>query len=258
MLHHKTFGQGPALLVLHGLFGSLDNWITLGRRWAEHFSVYLVDQRNHGRSFHSQEWTYAAMAEDLHELMDHEGILQGHLLGHSMGGKTVMTFADLYPERIDRLMVADMGMRAYPPHHNDILAALSRVDLQQIDHRQDADAQLAAAGIAEPGIRQFLTKSLYRSGQGWAWRFNLPVIERQYHQVIAPVELGHPFEGPTLFLSGGRSSYVQPGDRADIQQAFPQAQFEVIEQAGHWLHAEAPQAFSQQVLAFLGATAQAD
>jgi esterase len=250
ILHFKSMGRGPALIVLHGLFGSLDNWITLGRQWAEHYSVYLIDQRNHGRSFHSGEWTYQAMAEDLHALMDSEGILQAHLLGHSMGGKTVMTFAGQYPERIDRLVVADMGVRAYPPHHNDILAALSRVNLAQANSRQEVDEQLAQ-GIAEVGVRQFLTKGLTRTEAGFAWRFNLPVIEREYHELIRAVEVEHPFEGPTLFLSGGRSHYVQAADRTEILESFPQARFVEIEQAGHWLHAEAPQEFSQVVMGFL-------
>jgi esterase len=249
-LNFKSMGQGPALIVLHGLFGSLDNWISLGRQWAEDYSVYLVDQRNHGRSFHSDEWSYEAMAQDLYAWMDSEGILQAHLMGHSMGGKTVMTFAGHYPERIDRLVVADMGLRAYPPHHEDILAALAQVDLSQVSSRQDADEQLAR-GIAEPGIRQFLTKGLARTDEGFAWRFNLPVIEQQYQEIISEVTLDYPFERPALFLSGGRSSYVQQEDRADILAAFPQARFAVIEQAGHWLHAEAPQAFSQQVMRFL-------
>jgi pimeloyl-ACP methyl ester carboxylesterase len=250
ILHHKTFGQGPALIVLHGLFGSLDNWLTLGRAWAEHYSVYLVDQRNHGRSFHSDTWTYQAMAEDVHALMESEGILKAHLLGHSMGGKTVMQFAGMYPERIDRLMVADMGIRGYEPHHDEILQALAQVDLESVDSRQEADEQLAQ-GIAEPGIRQFLAKSLARMDGGFAWRFNLPVISQQYQQIIQAVTLPHPFEGPTLFLSGGKSHYVQPEDHAEILQAFPQAQFVEIPGAGHWLHAEAPDAFSQQVMQFL-------
>jgi len=251
-LNAKTFGQGPALIVLHGLFGSLDNWVTLARQWAEHFSVFLVDQRNHGRSPHHEEWSYGVMAEDLAHFMEEQGIRQAHLLGHSMGGKTVMRFALDHPERVDHLIVADMGVKPYPPHHRAIIEALQRVDLSQVRSRQEADEQLKA-GITEAGIRQFLLKSLGRNEEKQlAWRFNLPVIAQHYEEVLAPIEGHGAFDGPALFLSGGRSPYVKTEDHGLIRAMFPQAQFEVIPEAGHWLHAEAPVAFSRQLLRFLG------
>jgi len=252
-LNHKVYGQGPALIVLHGLFGSLDNWATLARQWGEQYSVYLVDQRNHGRSPHHDEWNYKVMAEDLFEFMDSHQIYQAHLLGHSMGGKTVMKFADLYPERIDKLIVADMAPKAYPPHHTEILKALTSLDLRQVGSRSDAQKMLSA-GIPEAGVQQFLLKSLHRKeNREFGWRFNLDVIHQNYPEVLAEVSLFQPFEQPTLFLYGEKSHYVKPTDFEMIREMFPQALFEGIPNAGHWLHAEAPSIFSKHLLNFLSA-----
>lgn len=250
-LNAKIMGQGPALIVLHGLFGSLDNWITLGRQWSERFSVYLLDQRNHGRSPHHEAWDYRVMAQDLADFMDQQGIPQAHLLGHSMGGKTVMQFALDHPERVARLVVADMAPKAYRPHHEAIIEALGGVDLSRVASRQEVDQALQAS-IAEASIRQFLLKGLGRNEQKeLAWKFNLPVIARDYAKVLADVEGELPFEGPALFIYGGKSTYLQPEDQPAIRERFPAAEFVALPQAGHWLHAEAPEAFSTEVMRFL-------
>ena len=175
-LNVKTLGQGPGLIILHGLFGSLDNWMSHARKLAESYSVYLIDQRNHGKSPHSDSWDYPIMAEDLYHLMDQEGIYTSHILGHSMGGKTAIQFAMQHPERIDKLIVADMGVKAYSPHHTQIIEALNAVDLDEVDSRQAVDALLESR-IPNPGIRQFLLKGLGRNGEeGFAWKFNLKVL----------------------------------------------------------------------------------
>lgn len=250
-LNVKSFGQGPALIILHGLFGSLDNWVTLGKILSENFSVYLIDQRNHGRSPHRETWNYAVMAEDLHDFMDQHGIFQAHLLGHSMGGKTVMTFAGEYPERIDKLIVADMGIKEYPPHHEEILAAIRAVDLTAANSRQEVDEQLSQ-GIASVAIRQFLLKSLGRdTNKRLAWKFNFAVIDQHYDEVLKPVSPFFPYEGETLFLTGEESHYVGPEDHDAIRKHFPQARFEALPQAGHWLHADQPEAFLAAVRRFL-------
>lgn len=250
-LNFKSYGKGPALIILHGLFGSLDNWVSHARQLSEHFSVYVIDQRNHGRSPHAPEWDYPTMAEDLADFMDQQGIFQAHLLGHSMGGKTVMQFAMYHPERIDHLVVADMAPKAYEPHHTQILESLIQLDLSALSSRSEAEKQLAK-GIADPVIRQFLLKSLGRDAdKKLRWKFNLEVIYEKYALILEAIELDFPFEGPTLFLSGEQSTYVQAHDHDLIQEGFPGAQFEQMPQAGHWLHADRPAAFLAAVQAFL-------
>lgn len=250
-LNFKSFGNGPALIILHGLFGSLDNWVSHARQLAETHSVYLIDQRNHGKSPHDPLWDYETMAEDLEAFMDQQGIYQASLLGHSMGGKTVMQFAMLFPERIEKLIVADMAPKAYPPHHTEILETLVSIDLSQFESRQ-AVGSFMEARIPELGVRQFLLKSLGRDEhKSFRWKFNLEVIYQNYPSILEAIELNFPFEGPTLFLSGGQSHYVSPGDHEMILAAFPQAKFAVIEQAGHWLHADSPTEFLKEINIFL-------
>ena len=251
-LNFKTYGQGPALIILHGLFGSLDNWVSHARQLADSFSVYLVDQRNHGKSPHDPEWEYAVMAEDLHEFMDDHGIFQAHLLGHSMGGKTVMKFAGEYPERVEKLIVADMAPVHYAPHHLETIAALNAVPVRKIASRQDAD-KLLAQRIEEIGVRQFLLKSLVRDPEGgFRWKFNLEVITQKYEAALEAIPLDFPFDKPTLFVSGGRSEYMIPAYHEQIREDFPDAEFQIIPEAGHWLHAEAPVRFLEIVRSFLG------
>ncbi|GAB4412196.1 MAG: alpha/beta fold hydrolase [Bacteroidia bacterium] len=249
-LNYKSYGQGPALIILHGLFGSLDNWTTHARSLAEAYSVYTLDLRNHGRSPHSEVWTYEAMADDLLAFMEQHGIYRAHLLGHSMGGKVAMQFAGQHPGHIDKLVVADMTPKAYEPHHTAILAALQAIDLDQIGTRQEAEAALLPR-IAQAGVRQFLLKSLAREGEAFRWKFNLPVIARDYAQMLAAVELDYPFDHPTLFVYGKRSDYLTEGDIPAIRALFPAARFEGIADAGHWLHADTPETFLQIVQDFL-------
>lgn len=251
-LNYKSFGQGPALIILHGLFGSLDNWQTLARQYGETFSTYIVDQRNHGKSPHSDEnFTYDLLAEDLGELMDRLGIPTASLIGHSMGGKTVMQFAVDQPERVEKLVVADMATREYPPHHTEILETLISFPAWKIESRNEAD-ELLEERIRDYGVRQFLLKNLDRKkGGGFEWKFNLEVLYRDYPNILEGIHSNYPFEGPTLFISGGKSDYVKEEYHAEIRELFPSAQFEVIEGAGHWLHAEKPKEFFEKTMAFL-------
>jgi len=250
-LNYKSMGQGPALIILHGLFGSLDNWVSHARFFSTEFTVYIIDQRNHGKSPHDDVWNYGVMADDLRDFMDDHGIYQAHLVGHSMGGKVVMQFAADYPERIMKLVVADMAPKSYSPHHTAILEALMGLDLAQIYNRKAADTQLTHA-IPTFMTRQFLLKSLKRADQNtFTWKFNLPVIYRDYEKILEKVEVDPPFEGPTLFLYGGKSTYLTAEDPEWIRALFPQAVFECLEGAGHWLHAEAPDAFQKALTRFL-------
>lgn len=250
-LNYKSMGQGPALIILHGLFGSLDNWLSLGKILSEDFTVYLLDQRNHGRSPHDQEWNYEVMAQDLYEFIDSQAISKAHLLGHSMGGKTVMQFAGLHPEHIDKLIVADMAPIAYEPHHTQIINSLVETPVSEVASRQEAD-QYLSKGISQESVRQFLLKGLARNPDGgYKWRFNLDVISQDYANVLAAIEVEPPYEGETLFVYGGRSNYVVPNYQEEILSMFPNADWAEIPQAGHWLHAESPREFIEVVRNYL-------
>jgi pimeloyl-ACP methyl ester carboxylesterase len=253
-LNYKTFGQGEPLIILHGLFGTLDNWQTLGKKLAEHYTVYLVDQRNHGRSPHDEAHTYTAMAEDLHHFMESHWIFKAHILGHSMGGKTAMAFAQHYPDMVDKLIVVDIAPKAYTGGHEEIFKALQSLDLSAIDSRGAAEDMLEAQ-IKSLGIRQFLLKNLTRSKSGaYRWKMNLDALWNHYADILDALPGQHaPFEGPTLFVRGGRSDYIQDSDLPDLEAHFPNYQLKTIEKAGHWVHAEAPKALLEALESFLEA-----
>jgi pimeloyl-ACP methyl ester carboxylesterase len=233
-------GKGPQLIVLHGLFGMLDNWKSLGRRFAEHFDTHLLDLRNHGHSPHSEEWNYEVMADDVLEYMDENGISEATILGHSMGGKVAMCLAGRFPERVTRLIVVDISPRYYPVHHQRFLEAMNGLPLESIRSRKEAEGYLEKS-IAEFGIRQFLLKNLYWKEKGQLeWRFNLQVITAQIENVGEGLGLDAHYDGPTLFIAGGNSDYIGVGDLSLIHEHFPNAQVEVIDGAGHWVHAEKP------------------
>uniref|UniRef100_UPI0040488F27 alpha/beta fold hydrolase n=1 Tax=Algoriphagus sp. TaxID=1872435 RepID=UPI0040488F27 len=250
-LNFKKSGSGPPLVILHGLFGSLDNWFSIAKELVEHYTLYLVDQRNHGDSPHSTEWNYGVMVEDLLELLDAEGLDSVYLMGHSMGGKTVMNFAVQYPERVSKLIVGDIAPRYYPIHHQVILEGLNALDLSQLQSRKEAD-DLLAPYIPELGIRQFLLKSLGRDANGFAWKINLSVITQNIEEVGKALDEETVFEGPTLFLGGANSSYIQEKDLSDMKRHFPNCTWISIPNAGHWLHAEQPQAVVAAMRKFLG------
>jgi esterase len=249
-LNFKKSGSGPPLVILHGLFGSLDNWSSIAKELVDHFTLYLVDQRNHGDSPHDEVWNYAVMVEDLKELLDAEGLEKIYLMGHSMGGKTAMNFAVKYPELVDRLVVADIAPRYYPVHHQSILEGLNSLDLKAIHSRKEADEQLAKY-VPELGVRQFLLKSLSRDSEGFVWKINLPVISREIENVGEALPEGAHFDGPTLFLAGANSNYIQQKDIPDLEAHFPSYELEFVSDAGHWLHAEQPHAVVVELRKFL-------
>ncbi|MDI1324308.1 MAG: alpha/beta fold hydrolase [Algoriphagus sp.] len=249
-LNYRKVGEGKPLVILHGLFGSADNWFSIARELDKEFTMYLVDQRNHGDSPHADEWNYDVMVEDLEELLNEEGLDKAYLMGHSMGGKTVMNFALKYPERVEKLIVADIAPRYYPVHHESILEGLNSLDLKAINSRKEADDSLAKY-ISEPGIRQFLLKSLGRDAEGFAWKINLPVITQNIENVGEALPEGESFEGPTLFLAGANSNYVQQKDLPEILEFFPNYELEFVQNAGHWLHAEQPHAVVEEIRKFL-------
>jgi len=251
-LHFKTFGQGHPVIILHGLFGTLDNWQTIARQLSEEYSVYILDQRNHGRSPHSDVHDYHHMAEDLQQFMDSQWMHDGaHIIGHSMGGKTAMQFALEHPDLVKKLVVVDIAPKTYPGNHFEIFDALLSMDLDKIETRSEAD-ELLAQRIGEEDVRLFLMKNLTRRKEGgYEFKMNLPVLRKHYGDVLAAVGGAHPFEGPALFIRGGRSKHVVDGDEILIKELFPNAAVETIPKAGHWVHADAPVHLLKLVQAFL-------
>jgi esterase len=252
-LNFKKSGEGKALIILHGLFGSLDNWQTLAKRFAENFTVYIVDQRNHGQSPHSEEWTYEAMVEDLNELVEDEQLEKPVILGHSMGGKTAMLFALKYPEKLKKLIVADIAPRKYAPHHSSIIEALLAVDLDNISSRKEAEDTLSER-INDFGTKQFLLKNLYWKdveNKKLAWRFNLNVIAEKISEVGVGIPEDKSVELPALFIKGKNSNYITKEDETIILKIFPKAEIKAIEKAGHWVHAEQPEDFYNAVMDFV-------
>ncbi len=252
-LHYKKYGEGSPLIILHGLLGASGNWHTLATHsFGERFATYTVDQRNHGRSPHSEVVGYAAMAEDVCAFMDREDLSSACLLGHSMGGKTAMQVALAYPERVDKLVVVDIAPRAYKASHREILDALQALPLGQYGSRQEIDQALARRISSSP-IRQFLLKNLvYDKEAGvYSWQMNLEALDRGYEEINAAVGNGKAFDKPVLFVRGGQSDYITEEDEAGIKKLFPKAEIATVPGAGHWVHAEVPQAFAEVVLAFL-------
>ena len=252
-LNYKKVGEtGQPIIILHGVFGSLDNWATVSKSIADaNYSVYLVDQRNHGRSPHSEEFTYEAMAADLAEFMADHGIQNPILIGHSMGGKTVMQYAEQYPGTYDKLVVVDIGPKSYPPHHQELIDGLNALALNDIEDRQQAD-QLFSAFEPNMGVRQFLLKNLYRTDSGaFDWRFNLPILTELQANVGTEIPKLRTVGEPTLFIQGELSNYVKEEDWEAIQDMFPQAKLVTIPKASHWVHAEQPKLFVEALLTFL-------
>jgi esterase len=252
-LNYKKFGEnGPALVILHGVFGFLDNWLTVGKAVADRgFQVYLVDQRNHGRSPHEGALNYETFAEDLKEFIGQQELHNPILVGHSMGGKTVMEYAVRYPDTFSRLVVVDIGPKAYPIHHKKILEGLNHIPVDTIENRQQADDILSEYEPI-PAVRQFLLKNLYRKDEGgFGWRFNLPLLSTDMAHVGQAIATDTPVEIPTLFMRGDRSDYILDEDWEDIQKIFPDSKLDTIQNSGHWIQAEQPKAFLESLLNFV-------
>ena len=252
-LHFKASGQGRAVILLHGLFGSADNWHHIALRLAESFHVFAVDQRNHGQSPHSDAMNYPLMAGDVNEFMMSRGLETAAVIGHSMGGKTAMQFALQFPERVEKLIVADMAPRGYAPAHGKIFAVLLALDLKSFLTRQQIEDALAPE-IPDLVLRRFLLKNLGRNSAGeFFWKINLRGVAENYLQLGRPVSAPVPFAKPVLFIRGGKSDYIKPADEPLICELFPQVEIQTIPNAGHWVHADAPDAFLRLALDFLRA-----
>lgn len=251
-LNYKEIGEGKPLVIVHGLFGSLDNWITHGKRFAETgFHVYLIDQRNHGRSPHDNEFTYEAMSSDILEFIkDHIGEPVS-IIGHSMGGKSAIQFAKEYPDQVEKLIIVDIGPKYYPPHHENILAAFNAVKPSSISSRSEGD-KLMLEYVKDPGIRMFLLKNLIRTdGDNFSWKMNLPVISKNIGEVGKEQSQLGEVSVRTLFIHGGNSDYVLKSDKPSIRKQFTNCTFVEIAGAGHWVHAEQSESFFLTAKKFL-------
>lgn len=252
ILHSNTIGKGKPFIILHGFLGMGDNWKTLAKQFSEsNYQVHLVDQRNHGRSFHSEEFDYELMADDLKAYCDKHNLSDIILLGHSMGGKTAMLFAATFPKLVSKLMVADISPRYYPIHHDTILEGLTSLNFSEIKSRGEADEALSNY-IKDQGVRMFLLKNLYWVEKGQlGLRLNLPVLKENVAEVGEALPIHATFEKDTLFLRGDRSEYIGEQDEIIIHRHFPNSKIVTISNAGHWLHAENPEDFYTTVIKFL-------
>lgn len=250
--------DGPSrktpVVILHGLFGSLDNWLTVAKKLAVHHPVYLLDQRNHGQSPHSDEFSYDLMSRDLQEFLIEQALEEIHLVGHSMGGKTAMHFALSFPEHLTSLTIVDIAPRHYPPHHQDILSAFEAVDPPTLSSREQAVERISQV-ISNKGIQLFLLKNLQRLGQGrFEWKHNLPAIRNNIDSIGEALNSSTQFAGPCLFIAGSNSDYIMQNDQHEIRSFFPNAEINSIEGAGHWVHAEKPTELIQSLLSFYSNT----
>ena len=252
ILHSNIIGKGKPFIILHGFLGMGDNWKTLAKQFSEsNYQVHLVDQRNHGRSFHSEEFDYELMADDLKAYCDKHNLSDIILLGHSMGGKTAMLFAATFPKLVSKLMVADISPRYYPIHHDTILEGLTSLNFSEIKSRCEADEALSNY-IKDQGVRMFLLKNLYWVEKGQlGLRLNLPVLKENVAEVGEALPIHATFEKDTLFLRGDRSEYIGEQDEIIIHRHFPNSKIVTISNAGHWLHAENPKDFYTTVIKFL-------
>jgi esterase len=250
-LFHRKYGSGYPVLILHGLFGSSDNWITIGKRLSANYTVYLLDQRNHGKSPHHPVMTYEIMSEDVYELLTDHNLKQIHLIGHSMGGKTAMYFSAEYPHRVKSMVVLDISPKDYPVSHDKIINSLKVLNPEEITSRKEADSRLART-IDRKDLRQFLLKNLQVHQEGhFSWRINLPVIMAHIKALSSNPMPHKKYTGPVLFMRGENSDYILPEDSAHIKHYFPESKIRTIAGTSHWLHAEKPDAVYTAISAFL-------
>lgn len=250
-LYFREFGEGKPLVILHGVFGSGDNWITPGKKLAEKYHVYLLDQRNHGRSPWAEPHSYEAMAADLKRFLDTQNLSDIHLIGHSMGGKTALKFALNYPEYLNQLIVVDIGPKLIPIRHDTILETLCALPVDKISSRTEAEKFLEK-NIPSWAVRQFLLKNLQRGeNKKWEWRINLELIKNSISQVGEAIWPEDEMTIPTMFIRGGNSDYILDDDVDEIRKKYIFSTVETIPNAGHWVHAEQMDLFLDTVHQFL-------
>lgn len=248
-LFYRELGNGKPLVILHGLFGFSDNWQTHAKKFSEYYRVILVDLRNHGHSPWSDEFSYQLMVDDLFELLNKLYLKDVILLGHSMGGKVAMHFAQSHPDLLEKIIIVDMGIKEYPMHHQHILKAFDSINLNELSARSEAE-RILSSFIESKGVVQFLLKNLYWQEKGkLAWRVNFKVLQSAMPEILSALPEREVLI-PTLFIRGSLSDYILDSDFEKIENLFPDSQLITIENSGHWVHAEAPEDFTDSVLAF--------
>ena len=250
-LFFRKFGVAPrSIVIFHGLFGSSDNWLTQARLLEDMYSVYLVDQRNHGLSPKSEVHTYDLLADDMYRFLEQHALMGSVVIGHSMGGKAVMKFVQKFPDAIAAAIIVDIAPKRYDPQHDHILDGLKSIPVETVTSRNQAD-ELLTPYVPQPGVRQFLLKNLQRKPEGgFQWKINLPVLDNSIEVISDGPDATVPFHQPTLFIRGSKSDYVLDEDMATIARHFPAYQLVTLE-AGHWVQAEVPDAFVDAVKSFL-------
>ena len=250
-LNFKTFGSGDPIIILHGLFGMLDNWQTIAKKLAEDYMVYLVDLRDHGKSEHTDDFNYPLLAQDIAEFLESEWIHEAYIIGHSMGGKTALQLVKDYPDLVEKLVVVDIGIKAYKGGHEIILKALSSVPITEVQSRKEVEMHLSQY-ISEPGIRLFLMKNLTRNKEGgYRWKMNLKLLINHYQEILAGITFDDIVDTETLFVRGGNSSYILDEDIESLTSHFEDAKVKTIADAGHWVHAEKPNELLSAIRSFL-------
>ena len=253
LFYRQTGETGTPIIILHGIFGSSDNWLTIGKTFGENHRVFMLDQRNHGQSPRSDVFDYEAMAEDLKEFIDDHQLENVTLIGHSMGGKAVMQFAMKYPDDFSKMIVVDIAPKFYPVHHSMILQGLASIDLKSLKSRTEANELMKRFEESE-GVRQFLLKNLWRNPEKnneFDWRINVPVITKNIDIVGHELSNENTVEKPVLFIKGAESYYIQPEDERKIWELFPNYELVTIEEAGHWVQADKPKEFVEVVQQFI-------
>jgi len=251
-LFYRESGEGRPLVVLHGLFGSSDNWMSVAKELALTNKLYVLDARNHGQSPHDDEFNYTVMADDLKEFLEEHQIIDPVLIGHSMGGKTVMRFAVKFPDIASRLIIVDISPRFYGRHHDTILDGLNSIDLTSLKTRGEAD-EILAKYVGDIGVRQFLLKSLYRDSEGrFQWRINLSIIQEKIENVGEALPPGTTISIPTLFIKGSESGYIEEKDVKMIEEHFTDYRIQTVEGASHFVHAEKPIEVINLIRTFIG------
>ena len=249
-IYFEKFGSGDPVLILHGLFGSGENWCTIARELSDRHEVFVLDLRNHGQSFHSDHFNYDVMADDVMGFIQYHWLKRVAVIGHSMGGKTAMQFAFRYPDLVSKLVVVDIANKAYETINRDIIEALCALDTSQISKLKDAD-QLLKTSIPDRNLRWFLLKNLKgRNGFGYHWQINMRAI-RNGNESLSKAVSGGPFTKPCLFIRGQYSDYIMDSDWPAMINGFPGAELKTIPNAGHWVHVDARDAFIASVAKYL-------